>query len=135
MGSVIDKAVSWAVSIANDDSHQYSQAVRWGPSYDCSSFVISAFEQAGVGVKKKGASTTHNMKAAFLECGFEDVTSSINLSSGKGVKKGDVLLNIQRHAALVRDNGGGIVHASSPANGICIRTYYNYPWDCVYSRR
>lgn len=131
MGTVIDKAVSWALKIANDDSHQYSQAVRWGPSYDCSSFVISAFEQAGAPVKKKGANTTHNMKSAFLECGFEDVTSSITLSSGKGLKKGDVLLNIQRHAALVRDNNGGIVHGSSPANGICIRTYYNYPWDCV----
>lgn len=131
MGSVIDKAVSWAVSIANDDSHKYSQSVRWGPSYDCSSFVISAFEQAGVGAKKKGANTTQNMKSAFLQCGFKDVTSSITLSSGKGLKKGDVLLNIQRHTALVRDNNGGIVHASSPANGICIRAYYNHPWDCV----
>ena len=29
---VIDNAVQWATDIANDDSHWYSQDVRWGPS-------------------------------------------------------------------------------------------------------
>lgn len=41
--SVVENAISWAVSIANDNSHGYSQQSRWGPDYDCSSFVISAF--------------------------------------------------------------------------------------------
>ena len=30
---VIDNAVQWATDIANDDSHGYSQSVRWGPHY------------------------------------------------------------------------------------------------------
>lgn len=130
--SVISKAVSWALKIAKDDSHGYSQSVRWGPHYDCSSFVISAYEKAGVPVKSKGgANSTHDMYGAFKSCGFTDVTSSINLSTGAGLKKGDVLLNTQSHTALVRANGGAIVHASSPKNGILTRSYYNYPWNYV----
>lgn len=129
---VIDNAVSWAVQIANDDSHSYSRSVRWGPSYDCSSFVISAYDQAGVPVKSGGATYTGNMKRVFLDNGFEDVTSSVNLSNGSGLKKGDVLLNETHHAALVQEDGGKIVHSSSPSNGIVAnRNYYNYPWDCV----
>ena len=44
---IIEKYVTWAVNIANDNTHGYSQAVRWSPDYDCSSFVISALEAAG----------------------------------------------------------------------------------------
>lgn len=138
--SAVNKAVEWALGIARDDSHGYSQSVRWGPSYDCSSFVISAFEQAGISVRNKGAETTASMKQAFIACGFEDITDSIDLSSGEGLIKGDVLLNengkgassrSNGHAALVRSKGGAIVHASNPTNGILTRSYYNYPWDCV----
>ena len=64
--TVIDKAVKWAVEIAGDDTHQYNQDVRWGTHYDCSSFVISAYEQAGVPVKTKGATYTGDMKEVFL---------------------------------------------------------------------
>ena len=47
MAGVIDSAVNWAVSIANNAAHGYSMNNRWGPDYDCSSFVISA-EKANV---------------------------------------------------------------------------------------
>ena len=40
---VVEQAISWAISIANDNSHGYSMTSRWGPDYDCSSFVISAY--------------------------------------------------------------------------------------------
>ncbi len=135
---VIDKAVSWAVSIANDDSHKYSQSTRWGPHYDCSSFVITAYTNAGVDVKGAGATYTGDMYKAFIAKGFKNVTGSCNLSTGAGMKKGDVLLNTANHAAMVRSDGGAIVHASSPSNGICCRGYYNYShngvvvgWDYV----
>ena len=82
MGAVIESAVNWAVSIANDNSHGYDQNSRWGVDYDCSSLVISAFEQAGVKVKTGGATYTGNMKSVFLKYGFSDVTGQINLSSG-----------------------------------------------------
>ena len=42
---VIDNAVQWATDIANDDSHWYSQDVRWGPHYDCSSFVYNGISK------------------------------------------------------------------------------------------
>lgn len=39
--------ISWAVSIAEDDSHGYSMARRTGPDYDCSSFVYYALLNGG----------------------------------------------------------------------------------------
>ena len=140
----IDKAVAWAVNIANDPAHGYDQANRWGPNYDCSSFVISAWEAAGVPVKQAGASYTGNMYAAFLKCGFADVKGRVNLATGAGLEKGDVLLNKANHTELYI-GGGKVVKASINENGgvtggqtgdqtgreIYVGSYYNYPWDCV----
>lgn len=36
----IEKAVTWALAIANDNTHGYDQQYRWGPDYDCSSLII-----------------------------------------------------------------------------------------------
>lgn len=141
---VIENAVEWAIGIANDDSHGYDQTNRWGPDYDCSSLVIQAWQNAGVPVKTQGASYTGNMYDAFIACGFIDVTSQVNLSSGSGVIRGDVLLNIVNHTAMSTGNGQ-IVQASINEHGettggqtgdqtgreIYMRSYYNYPWDKV----
>ena len=139
-----EKAVTWAIEIANDPAHGYDQDNRWGPDYDCSSLVISAWQQAGVPVKTKGAYNTKSMKSVFLSCGFKDVTSSVNLDNGSGMKRGDVLLNIARHtvmhigngkvvSASINENGGA--HGGTPGdqngNEIKIQNYYNCPWDCV----
>lgn len=91
MATKIDRAVAWAVGIANDNSHGYDQSGRWGPDYDCSSLVIQAYENAGVPVKTNGATTTRNMCSVFLKTGFADVTKQVNLKTGAGLKKGDVL--------------------------------------------
>lgn len=58
-GTVIDRAIQWAVNIANDDSHGYDQTSRRGPDYDCASLAIAAFKNAGVDVG--GATYTGNM--------------------------------------------------------------------------
>ena len=138
--TVIESAVQWAIKTANDNSHGYSQASRWGPDYDCSSFVISAYEQAGVKVKEAGASYTGNMRGAFLACGFVDVTNQIGLSSGYGMQAGDVLLNYSAHTCIhigndkvanCRTNEGNWQSGDQSGNEIRIQSYWNYPWNCV----
>ena len=141
MSTVIQSAVAWARGIAADASHGYDQANRWGPDYDCSSFVISAYKAAGVPL---ACTYTGDMRGDMLRRGFIDVTATVNLSNGAGVAAGDVLLNYTRHTALALGSGR-IVQASinelgTVTNGlpgdqtgreIYERTYYNYPWDCV----
>ena len=143
---IINKAVSWAIGVAEDNSHGYDQANRWGKDYDCSSFVISAWQYAGVPVKDNGASYTGNMYYAFIHCGFRDVTNSVNLNTGAGLEKGDVLLNTARHTELYIGNNR-MVKASINELGtvtggktgdqsgreIYIGSYYkpSYGWDYV----
>ena len=138
---VIERAVAWAKAIAYDDSHGYDQGSRWGPDYDCSSLVISAYKQAGVPLT---CTYTGNMKQDMLAHGFRDVTSQVNLNTGAGLQAGDVLLNEKNHTAMYIGNGQ-IVNAGGNENGgatggqtgdqtgreIRVMGYYNFPWDCV----
>ena len=72
MATVIDTAVDWALSIAKNSKYGYDQDARWGPNYDCSSFVITAWKQAGIDT---GATYTGDMYECFTAKGFKDVTS------------------------------------------------------------
>ena len=140
----IDKAVDWALAAARDAGHGYDQENRWGPDYDCSSFVIAAWQQAGVPVRSAGAGYTGDMLPAFLRCGFCDVTGQIELAGGRGLQKGDVLLNLREHTELYVGNGecvkASINERGSVTGGergdqngreICVGRYCNYPWDHV----
>lgn len=91
MATVIDRAVEWAVQIANDPSHGYDQRKRWGPDYDCSSFVITAYDKAGVDIQAKGGTRTANMCPAMLRCGFVEITNIVKFKSGEGLQKGDIV--------------------------------------------
>ena len=79
--SVASVAADWAVAIANDDSHGYDQINRWGPDFDCSSLVISAFDSQGVPVKKNGCTYTGNMRPGFLNSGFVEIDPSSSSST------------------------------------------------------
>ena len=142
--SAAESATRWMEALAADQTHGYSQANRWGPDYDCSSSVISAYEQAGVPVKARGATFTGNMRAVFLACGFKDVTSQVNLNTGAGLVRGDVLLyhigGTTGHTAMYAGNGN-IVHArgqsyGSAASGdqgseIAVTAYSRSKWQYV----
>jgi hypothetical protein len=100
----IENYVKWALDIAADDRHGYSQAVRWSPDYDCSSFVISALEAAGLPMRAYGATYTGNMGAALKACGFYRV-KNVDLSSGAGLVRGDILLNPVTHTEIYIGDG------------------------------
>lgn len=132
----IEKAVKWAIDIANDDTHGYDQTYRYGPDYDCSSLTISAFEQAGIKLKTAGATSTRDMGNVMLSLGFKIITN------GK-YKRGDVLLIAGSHVCLYIGDGK-IVNASwnefkgvtggqtgdQTGTEICVRSYYSDNWVC-----
>lgn len=119
MGSVVESAISWMERTAADDSHGYSQIYRWGPDYDCSSSVITAWQTNGVPLKTKGASWTGNLRQTALRCGFKDVSAEVNLATGAGLKRGDILLvhnNNHKHTGMYCGSGKE-VEASIDENG------------------
>ena len=80
----IENYIQWALHIAWDDSHGYSQLNRWGPDYDCSSLVVSALKNTGFRVGN--ASWTGNMLGELTKLGF-------SWHSGlSGLGRGDILL-------------------------------------------
>ena len=142
--SKIETYVQNAINIANDNTHGYSQFNRWGKDYDCSSLVITVVENAGIPVKSKGGATyTGNMLSAFKRCGFTDVTTRVNLATGAGLIRGDILLNRTHHTEIYIGNGRNVGAHSSETGGvtgqtgdqtgkeICTNAYYNYPWTNV----
>ena len=132
---------------ANDPNVGYDQKYRWGEKgdYDCSGAVITAYEKAGIPVKSKGgASYTGNMLGAFKKTGFTDITNQVNLQTGDGLIRGDVLLNPGRHTAMYIGNGQeaeasinehGTTTGGQPGDQtekeFLVRSYRNYPWNNV----
>lgn len=138
---VVSTAVDFMKATANDNSHGYDQANRWGPDYDCSSLVITAYKKAGIPLR---CTYTGNMYPDMIANGFKDITASIDLFTGAGLKAGDVLLNVRSHTAMFIGNGqlaqasgnefGGVTGGMSgdqTGGEINIRSYYNFPWDHI----
>lgn len=141
--TIPEKALKWAIDTANDQSHGYSQSNRWGnPDYDCSSFVLSAYKNAGADIGN--ATYTGNM-TDLLKHGFKDVSKSVNLNTGSGLQKGDIIYyhksgNIG-HAVMYAGNGQ-IVHARGQSYGsskpgdqgseIAVTKFYPGSYDRVY---
>ena len=139
----VEAYTEWLENLANDNSHGYSQANRWGNNgdYDCSSAVITALEKAGFPVKSAyGATYTGNLKQALLKAGFKDVTASINLKTGAGLKRGDICLNEVKHVVVyigngkvvnVRSDDGHPEPGDQTGNEIRIQPYWDDDWDCI----
>ena len=141
--TVPESALQWAINIANDQSHGYSQQNRWGPDYDCSSLVIQAYRQAGINIDLNRVCYTGNMQG-LTSYGFKDVTSSVNLNTGAGLQKGDILYyhisGTNGHTALYAGDGK-IVHARGQSYGssrtgdqgseIAVTAYSRSKWQHV----
>ena len=143
-GAIIDKAVAWAISIADDDSHGYNNSGNgWGPGeYNCIGLVITAYMQAGVNL------TEHNIQyepEELLKAGFKDVTGKVDLSTGKGLIKGDVLWlidssGVHGHTELVIAPGQLVgargdydgVPGDSSGGEITTGPYVNMNWQKVF---
>jgi cell wall-associated NlpC family hydrolase len=139
----VENAVEWLINIANDNTHGYDQTNRWSPDYDCSSFVISGFEQAGIPLKTNGATYTGDLKNVAIATGFKVVDWGNDESK---LIRGDILLNEADHVCVYIGNGQ-IVQASENELGtatggqtgdqtgteIEVRSYYVFSagWDCV----
>lgn len=142
--SKIQDAIALAKQWAADPQHGYDQSNRWGPDYDCSSFIIAVLEQSGIKVKSAGATYTGNMRAVFRRCGFEVIL----LWTMQSLQPGDILLNEANHTAMYIGNGqivqartnelGGTTGGKSgdqTGREIAVSAYYNFPWDCVLRYR
>ena len=140
----IETYVNWAVGVAEDDSHGYSQSNRWGPDYDCSSLVISALKQAGINTGS--ATYTGNMRENLVKYGKFTalaVGDAISTTGYSELVRGDILLNTWNHVAIYLGNGlmvaahlsetGGITGKAGDQTGneISVSSYSNYPWDWV----
>ena len=121
--SVINDAVDFAVRMASDNKHGYSQAVRSlyniasPTSFDCSSLACTAYYYGFIknGLTKEAnylkanCSYTGNM-LNMLNCGFEVVAR--NQTAHAEMVKGDIELNTSYHTAIAVDKNT-IVHARS----------------------
>lgn len=109
---IIERYLGWALQIANDESHGYSQLDRWGPAdYDCSSFVITALQMAGLEVGE--ATYTGNMRSELTKYGWVAIAYNGDPSS---IQRGDILLHDQNHTEFyLGDNQR--VGAHSDENG------------------
>ena len=102
----IQKMVDYALKIARDDSHGYSQRRRWpsqGTDFDCSSLMYQAAHEAGYNVPLSGYTGT--MLADFKKAGFSALPFDGNLDD---LDAGDIMLahnsNVQ-HTEISIGNG------------------------------
>lgn len=121
--AIIHDAVEFAVNIANDNNHGYSQRIRSlyeiddPKSFDCSSLACTAYYYAflknGLTTQarylKEHCSYTGNM-LNMCDCGFEIVAR--NQTAHSQMQKGDLELNTTYHVAMAIDKDN-IVHARS----------------------
>ena len=135
--ATIQSAIDWAIATAADDTHGYSQQTRNGnPNYDCSSFVIAAYDNAGIPVKEAGASYTGNMKNAFIKCGFEWIPGTPNMDD---LLPGDVLLSERDHTEMYIGDGKNVgahgnldgVNGDSSGKELSVSDYPKRQWDGV----
>lgn len=96
--------VQWALNIAADNSHGYSQSNRNGPDYDCSSLVYYALKNSGFPVEtvSSGAWTVASMDGCINRLGF----TKFAITSVAQLQPGDILITSDLgHTEIYIGNG------------------------------
>lgn len=128
----VEVAVKWAIDRASNFYITYSQENRnlkntHGRSYDCSSFIITAFYAAGVDIN---ATYTGNMVSGFTAAGWKWIPGTTWTSDQ--LKRGDILLNIVNHTQMYIGNNQDVNCGSTPAR-VQFHSVDNYGrgWDGI----
>lgn len=85
--------IRWAIDTANDDTHGYSMTSRYGPDYDCSSFVSYALRNSGW-YSNFPVCSTHNLRQSLIDAGWEAYPFNYAnyLNGSLELQPGDILL-------------------------------------------
>lgn len=105
----VEAMIAWALEIAADNSHGYSQSARYGPNYDCSSFVSAALMAAGFPLDK------YLTAGGFL--GYaEELGFAVYRRGEVKPQRGDILVQGNEHVEICMGNGG------------CVAAHQDYDW-------
>lgn len=110
----IERGLNWAVDVANDDRHGYSQVNRLGKDFDCSSFVSMILVISGFVMPVN--CTTWTLEKCLIDNGWVKVID-------RERQRGDILLNKDQHVVMCLDDKN-IVHASGVKKGILVEPFY-----------
>ncbi len=95
----MEAALAWALEIAADDSHGYSQSERFGPNYDCASFVCTALMEGGFSLED--CLSPAGLVALLPELGF-----TVYRRGETEPRRGDILVRTGVHVEFCMGNGG-----------------------------
>ena len=94
----VEAMIAWAMEIANDDSHGYSQNNRYGPDYDCTSFVCTALREGGFELERY--LSPRGMVWELPALGF-----AVYRKGETEPRRGDILVEIGVHAEICMGSG------------------------------
>ena len=128
--SRVESAVQWAIDIANDDTHGYSQGAanatdyrpysgsREGPDYDCASLVYHAFEHGGFkiieawhknpayGARYNGRQLTGDADTIWNDLRGDGGWKKFSWAEvADNLQRGDILCRPQFHVAIYIGDG------------------------------
>lgn len=95
----VEAMLAWALETAADDSHGYSQSKRFGPNYDCSSFVCTALMEGGFALEDY--LSTDGLIDVLPSYGF-----AVYRRGETEPRRGDILVRRGVHTEICMGDGG-----------------------------
>ena len=94
----IEAVIAWAMETAADDTHGYSQNNRYGPDYDCTSFVCTALMESGFALDRY--LSPRGMVRELPALGF-----AVYRKGETEPQRGDILVEFGVHAEICMGDG------------------------------